>query len=111
MEYDHLAHPGQAGDQGCQHGFMESRSFFTNLIFFYNQVSHLVDEGKHLDVVYLLFSKALDSFFHRIFLEKLAAHDFNRYSLHWVKLAGCLDPESDGEWVTSSWQVVTSGVP
>ncbi|TRZ06777.1 hypothetical protein HGM15179_020330 [Zosterops borbonicus] len=36
-----------------QHGFMKGRSFLTNLISFYNKVTHLVDEGKAVDVVYL----------------------------------------------------------
>ena len=34
-----------------QHGFMKSRSFLTNLISFYDKVTHLVDEGKAVSVV------------------------------------------------------------
>ena len=44
-----------------QHGFMNSRSCLTNLISFYDKVTHLVDEGKAVDVVNLDFSKAFDT--------------------------------------------------
>ncbi|GAB0207712.1 hypothetical protein GRJ2_003236900 [Grus japonensis] len=68
-----------------QHGFMKGRSCLTNLISFYDKVTHLVDEGKAVDVVYLDFSKAFDTVSHSILLEKLAAHGLDRHILHWVK--------------------------
>jgi len=42
------------GIRPSQHGF--TRSCLTNLITFYDQVTHLVDEGKVVDVFYLNFS-------------------------------------------------------
>ncbi|GAB0183678.1 cadherin-20 [Grus japonensis] len=82
-----------------QHGFMKGRSCLTNLISFCDKVTHLVDEGKAVDVVYLDFSKAFDTISHSILLEKLAAHGLDRHTLHWVKkLAGWLGPKSCGEW-------------
>ncbi|NXR73268.1 PO11 protein, partial [Pycnonotus jocosus] len=36
-----------------QHGFKRGRSCLTNLVSFYGQVTHLVDAGKAVDVVYL----------------------------------------------------------
>ncbi|GAB0180592.1 mitochondrial enolase superfamily member 1 [Grus japonensis] len=72
-----------------QHGFMKSRSCLTNLISFYDKVTHLVDEGKAVDVVYLDFSKAFDTFSHSILLEKLASHGLDGHMLRWVKK--CLD--------------------
>ncbi|GAB0179133.1 mitochondrial enolase superfamily member 1 [Grus japonensis] len=67
-----------------QHGFTKGRSCLTNLISFYDQVIHLVDEGKVVDVIYLNFSKAFDTVSHSILLEKLVAHGLDRCTLHWV---------------------------
>jgi len=49
------------GISPSQHGFMNSRSCLTNLISFYDKVTHLVDEGQAVDVVYLDFNKAFDT--------------------------------------------------
>ncbi|KAK4830645.1 hypothetical protein QYF61_012488 [Mycteria americana] len=68
----------------------------TNLIPFYYKGTHLVDEGKAVDIVYLDFSKAFDTASHSILLEKLAAHVLDGVVVNGVK---------------SSCQLVTSGVP
>ena len=60
---------------------MKGRSCFINLISFYNKVTRLVDEGKAVHVVYLDFSKALDTDSLSILLEKLAAHGLYGYTL------------------------------
>ena len=49
-----------------QHGFMKGRSCFTNLISFDDKVTHLVDEGKAVHVVYLDFSKAFGTVLHSL---------------------------------------------
>jgi len=59
------------------HGLMKGRSCLTNLISFYNWVTHLVDEGKAVN-----FSKGFDTVSHRILLEKLSAHGLDRCTLH-----------------------------
>ena len=56
-----------------------------NLISFYDKVTHLVDEGKAVDVVYLHFSKAFDTVSHSILPEKLAANGLDECTLCWVK--------------------------
>jgi len=63
-------------------GFMKGRSCLTNLISFYDQMTHLVDEEKAVDVVYLDFSKVFETVPHSILLEELAAHVLDGCTLH-----------------------------
>jgi len=75
-------------DQGIrpsQHGFMKGRSCLANLISFYDQVAHPMDECNAVGVVYLDFSKAFNTVPHGILLEKLATHCLDGCTLCWIK--------------------------
>ncbi|RMC15331.1 hypothetical protein DUI87_07521 [Hirundo rustica rustica] len=77
-----MAHMGKPK---AQHEFKKGRYFLTNLIFFYDQMTCLVDDAETVDVVHLDFSKVFYTIFHGFLLEELAAHVLDRSTLCWVK--------------------------
>ncbi|KAJ7409235.1 RNA-directed DNA polymerase from mobile element jockey-like protein [Willisornis vidua] len=94
-----------------QYRFRKGRPCLTNLISFYDRLIHLVDEG---EAVYLDFRKAFDNVSHNILLENLTAYGLDGCTICWVKnwlngLAQKVVVNITG--ATSSWQLVTSGVP
>lgn len=73
------------GTRPSQHGFRTDRSCLTKLISFYSEETHLADEGKVMDVVYLGFGEAFDTVSHVILLEKLVSHGADECTVHWAK--------------------------
>ncbi|RMC06346.1 hypothetical protein DUI87_15778 [Hirundo rustica rustica] len=73
------------GIRPSQHGFRRGTLCLTNLISFYDQVTHLVDAGRAVDVVYLDFNRAFDTVSHSTLLDKLAARGLDRSTLCWVR--------------------------
>lgn len=47
-----------------QHGFMNSRSTFTNLVLYHDYIVTILEEGLQVDAVYIDFKKAFDSVNH-----------------------------------------------
>ena len=74
-EITHVACAGQPGVRHSQHGFVKGRSCLTNPMFFYDQVTQLVDEGQAVDVVCVDFSNTFDTVSHGILLEPVAWTD------------------------------------
>jgi len=81
--------PGHVKDtqriRPSQQGFMKGRSCLINLICCFDQVTHLVDEGKAVDIIYLDFSKAFDTVPHSVLLEKLAACGLDGCTLRCIR--------------------------
>ena len=61
-----MASTGQPGHQAQPGWSVKGKSCLMNLISFYDKITHPVDEGKAVDVVYLDFSKAFDTISHSI---------------------------------------------
>ncbi|KAK4823643.1 hypothetical protein QYF61_004564 [Mycteria americana] len=91
-----------------QHRFIKGRSRLANLFSCYDKVTHLVDEGKAVDVVYLDFSKAFDTHSPG----ETGCSGLGRvYSLLGKELTGWPAQRVVVNGVYSGWQLVTSDVP
>ncbi|KAJ7407525.1 rna-directed dna polymerase from mobile element jockey-like [Willisornis vidua] len=93
-----------------QPGFMKGLSCSTNLISYYDKVTHLVAEEKAVVVVYPGISKAL-TLSHGILLEKLAAYILNGYTFPWIKTVWITRQRVVVNEVASSCYLVMNGVP
>ncbi|CAM4609709.1 unnamed protein product [Caretta caretta] len=98
--------------RNSQHGFTKSKSYLTNLIAFYDEITGSLDVGKVVDVIYLDFSKAFDTVSHSILTSKLKKYGLDEWTFRWIE--SWLDHRA--QWVVindlmSSWQLVSRGVP
>ncbi|NXA15334.1 CADH7 protein, partial [Sapayoa aenigma] len=66
-----------------QHSFMRGKPCLSNLIYFYDRVTHLVDQGKPVDVIFLDFSNAFNTVSHRILLDKISSTQLDKHIIWW----------------------------
>lgn len=70
--------------RSSQHGFSKRNSCLTNLITFYDEgyltkpSTGLVDEGKPVDIVFLDFSKAVNTVSHNMLIERLMEYGLDK---------------------------------
>ena len=95
-----------------QHGFVKGKSCGTQLVLTHQQWVTALDEGRHVDVAFLDFSKAFDKVNHSILLRKLCSFGISGSLLQWC------ESYLSNHWqrtvldgVSSTWLEVPSGVP
>ena len=94
--------------RSSQHGFSKGKSCLTNLITFYdegyfaNPSTGLVDEGRMVDIVYLAFSKAVDTVSHNTLVEKLMKHGLDKQAVRWTE--NCLNDQAQRVVISGSFQ-------
>ena len=95
-----------------QYGFLKARSFLTNLLCCFEEITKWVDDGSPVDVIYLDFQKTFDKVPHQRLILKLKSHGMGNSIINWIEQWLTDRRQSvvvDGE--VSSWKSVLSGVP
>ena len=97
-----------------QHGFREKRSTLTQLLYHWDQVIDLMEEGLTVDVIYTDFAKAFDKCETNVLLHTLRDCGVRGTMGEWI--AAFLDPQNRMQYIgvngsISSLSPVASGVP
>ncbi|CAM4573163.1 unnamed protein product [Caretta caretta] len=98
--------------RNSQHGFTKGKSCLINLIAFFDKITGSVDEGKAVNVLFLDFSKAIDTVSHSILASKLKKYGLDEWTIRWIER--WLDHRAQGVVINGSmcsWQPVSSRVP
>ncbi|KAJ7421887.1 RNA-directed DNA polymerase from mobile element jockey-like protein [Willisornis vidua] len=66
------------------HSFVRGKSCLSNLISFYDKATHVVDQEKTLDVIFLDFTKALNTVSRRILLNKVSSTQLDKHIMWWL---------------------------
>lgn len=69
--------------RNSKHAFTKGNLCLTNLITLYNEMTGLTDEKRAVDFVYLDFSKAFNTFSHKILKEKLLKCGLDEQTVMW----------------------------
>ena len=67
-----------------QHGFIQGKSCFTNLIELFQDWINAINQGHGVDIVYLDYKKAFDSVPHQRLLHKLSKYGICNKVLWWI---------------------------
>ncbi|GAB0189216.1 mitochondrial enolase superfamily member 1 [Grus japonensis] len=96
-----------------QHGFTKGKSCLTHLMIdFCDGMTGWVDEDRAMDVIYLDFSKALDTVSHNILISKFRKCGLDECTVRWIE--NWLNGRAQRVVISSaesSWRPVASGVP
>ncbi|GAB0179383.1 mitochondrial enolase superfamily member 1 [Grus japonensis] len=68
--------------RNSKYGFTKRKSWLTNLINSYDEVTGQVDEGRAVDILYLDYRKAFDTVSHKILIEKLLMYELD---VQWIE--------------------------
>lgn len=63
---------------------MRGRSCLSNLNYSYDRVSHLADQGKTVDAIFLDFSKVSNTAYPRMLLNKISSSQLDKHIRVWV---------------------------